>query len=100
MRFELRPGRARVFSVSDCCYFVGMASLQALLVKYGLSTEIAAMTPTKAGTAARRILVECTGRKAVSLDEDMAKDLASQLRRDGFDDLAIRLEWAISAPLD
>jgi hypothetical protein len=77
-----------------------MADLQALLVKYGLSTEIAAMTPAEARTGERRIMVECIGRKAVSLDERMAKDLASQLRQAGFNDLAIRLEWAISAPLD
>jgi hypothetical protein len=77
-----------------------MADLQALLMKYGLSTEIAAMTPIKGRTGERRIIVECTGRKAVSLHEYMAKDLASKLRRAGLNDLAIRLEWALNSPLD
>jgi len=77
-----------------------MTDLQTLLVKYGLNSEIVAMTPTKARTGERRIMVECIGRKAVSLDEGMAKDLASRFRREGFNDLAVRLEWAIGAPLE
>jgi hypothetical protein len=89
-----------VFCGSDFCYFRDMADLQALLARYSLSTDIAAVTPIKARTGERLIIVGCVGQRPVYLNVTAAEDLASELKREGFDDLAARLEWALKSPLE